>query len=662
MIRIDLKPIKIPTLEWQQIEEEIKKVFREEIYLPLLKQFHGSEGVFRNARDGLIEALQKGKITFSQGIFSGSFNASISKELRKLGAVWDRSKRVYKLPMKDLPYEIRTAIAVSESHFEAKMAAIDKKLDAIVPEALIGKIKIGKFFDKSLWKVQKSFEESVKRITVAPQLSESSAENLQKEWRDNINLSIKGIADEILPKLRKEMQENIYKGNRYGAMVDTLQKSYGLSASRAKYVARNETNLFMAKFKQERLAEVGVYKYRWQSVIGTIEHPVRPVHKDLTERSKQGEIFDFRHPPVAEASGERYNPHERNNCFPGSTLVRLDQRIFKIFRRRYAGKMTLLVAENDIIHKSTPNHPVLTNRGWIAAQDVQIGDYLFQGRFENIERTKMNIENMEARFQDVFDAIAATIKITSSPITHTDFHGDVSEKNHVDIINIDRDLIFDGIAKTYKIIEEFLFQSSNLKISVGSSLEQTLSAWRVSSESLISFMDELSFFLNRHGLESQEISLRTGTFGNIQLSQPFRKSSSRDSVFFGDREFAHPFLVILNRIMIQWTDIPSNTSSYFSDFNSTSAELLAEQIGKQSDFRGYFSQTQLSRFIKPLRIVDKSFRDFSSHVFNFETSTNWYYAKELIVSNCRCTAVPVYEKQALDSWHKDRKPFNREIA
>lgn len=312
---IELKPIKIPILEWEQMEEKIKEVFRKKIYLPLLRElYQNASALIKNASDPLVEALRSGKVTFYRGKFSGSFNASISKRLRELGATWLRSQKCYSIPLKDLPYDIRGAISSSEEIFLRKVKIIDQKIAAIVPEELASEIKMDHLFDRSLWKVQRSFEDSVKAITVPPQLSESSAENLRKLWRDNINLSIKGIAEEILPKLRKDIQDNVYRGNRYGDMVQTLQDSYGLSASRAKYVARNETNLLMAKFKQERLSEVGVYRYKWVCVKGTPDHQVRPIHRELTERSTKGEIFDFRKPPIAEASGERYNPHERNNC------------------------------------------------------------------------------------------------------------------------------------------------------------------------------------------------------------------------------------------------------------------------------------------------------------------------------------------------------------
>lgn len=311
MKSIELNPVKIPTKEWEEIEEKILRVFRDKIFNPLLKEVYQKPSVLKNSADDLLEAIQNGKITFNRGIFSGEFNSSISKDLRDLGAKWDRSKGVYKIQAKDLPYNIRGAISASYSKFEQKLKSIDEKIMAVVPDQLVKHIKIDNLFDKSLWKVNKSFQDAVKKVTIPPQLSDAAAELLRSEWRENIDKSIKGIADEVLPKLRKEIQQSVFEGNRYGYLLDTLQKNYRLSASRAKYVARNETNLMMSKFKQGRLADVGIHNYKWVCVKGTPDHQVRPIHRKLTE---DGKIHDFRNPPIAEENGQRYNPHERNNC------------------------------------------------------------------------------------------------------------------------------------------------------------------------------------------------------------------------------------------------------------------------------------------------------------------------------------------------------------
>lgn len=314
MKHIELKPIIIPTREWEEIEKRILAYLYKLIYQPLLKDLGLTSKVLKNSLEDLKSALERGVITFSQGKFKGSFNSRISKELKALGATWDRGSQSWKILQKDLPSEVRISISINEARFQEKLSALDIKIAKIVPEAK-NAISIDKFFDQSLFKVNKSFEESVKKITVAPQLSHDSVEFMRTEWRENIDKSIKVITSEVLPKLREAIQKNVYAGNRYEALIDTLQDSFKLSASRAKYIARNETNLMMSKFKETRLAEVGVYKYKWVCVKGTPDHQVRPIHRELNDRSaNKNEIFDFRTPPIAEASGERYNPHERNNC------------------------------------------------------------------------------------------------------------------------------------------------------------------------------------------------------------------------------------------------------------------------------------------------------------------------------------------------------------
>lgn len=65
-----------------------------------------------NARDPLYEALIKGDVAYSYGRFFGSFNSTLTKQLRAIGAVYDPRKKNWKMPASDLPVDVRSALAV----------------------------------------------------------------------------------------------------------------------------------------------------------------------------------------------------------------------------------------------------------------------------------------------------------------------------------------------------------------------------------------------------------------------------------------------------------------------------------------------------------------------------------------------------------------------
>lgn len=312
MKTIELKPIKESTEDFEAIEKKIKEVFRREVYLPAIRELNGPSKTLTNAREDLLEAIRTGRITFYRGTFSGRFNASISKELKSLGARWDRKTGTFKISQSLLPYEVRGNISASESRFQEKISKIDKQLAKILPEEIADKVKVEHMFDRTLWKTNKSLQESVKGITVAPDLTPEMRKRIAAEWQDNMKIWIKDFTQEEISKLRKDLQKSVFTGNRYETAAQSIKKSYGVTENKAKFLARQETALLMAKFKETRYQAAGIDQYKWQTVAGTKNHPVRPSHKIL-----EGKIFRWDDPPITTPPGEaqrRNNPGQDYNC------------------------------------------------------------------------------------------------------------------------------------------------------------------------------------------------------------------------------------------------------------------------------------------------------------------------------------------------------------
>jgi len=308
---IELAPIKETTEDYERLEKTVKELWRKELYVPLMKLL-GFPQKMLNSKNDLADALRTGRVTYYRGQFSGRFNASISKELKSLGAHWDKRTGTFRLSQSSLPSELRAIIAASDRIFRAKIADIDKKLSQFLPDEIADKLQATKIFDTSLWKVNREFSENVKGITIAPKLTDQQRQKIAAEWNDNMKLWIKDWTAEEIKKLRGEMEKTILTGNRYESAVKTIQKSYGQSQNKAKFLARQETGLLMAKFKETRYTDAGIMEYKWTTVAGSPKHPVRPWHKAL-----EGKIFRWDNPPITTKPGEparRNNPGEDYNC------------------------------------------------------------------------------------------------------------------------------------------------------------------------------------------------------------------------------------------------------------------------------------------------------------------------------------------------------------
>lgn len=305
---IFLRPIREKASDYDEIEKEIQRVFREEIYSPLMEEIDQKK-VLRNTLDDLAEAIRSGRIVFDHGRFIGSFDSVTSRELRKIGAKWDRSSRSYRISARSLPIELKPLIWASESRFEKTINRINSRLAQILPEEIAGKVKLENLFDKRIWSVDSDLKSTMKGLTVVPQLTKERAKVISEDYTNNMKLYIQEWTEKEIKELRQKMQVHSFKGLRYEGMIKEIQKSYDVSKKKAKFLARQETSLLMTGFKQQRYQEAGVRDYKWRCVVGTTRHPVRPMHKKL-----DGKMFSFDNPPVTSPNGARNNPGQDYNC------------------------------------------------------------------------------------------------------------------------------------------------------------------------------------------------------------------------------------------------------------------------------------------------------------------------------------------------------------
>lgn len=305
MNTLELQPIKESTEDYEALEREIKKHFKREIYYPLLRELHASQATIQNSKDDLLEAIRSGRITFHIKAFFGKFSSAISRELKKLGATWDRVQKAWKISTNSLPIEIKAAIASSDDKIKEIASKIDKTLAKISPEEIANKISVRHIFDRLLKKTDREFHETVRDIVVPPQLTEPARARIVSEWQNNMQLWIKDFTEKEISKLRSEFQTSAFKGNRRESMIQVLQDSYDVSTNKAKFLARQETSLLMSKFKQVRYNDAGISEYRWGCVAGSKNHPVRSWHRAL-----EGKIFRWDNPPITSKPGE---PVRRNN-------------------------------------------------------------------------------------------------------------------------------------------------------------------------------------------------------------------------------------------------------------------------------------------------------------------------------------------------------------
>lgn len=158
---------------------------------------------------------------------------------------------------------------------------------------------------------------------------------------------------------------------------------------------------------------------------------------------------------MADASPERATLIAR--CLPPDALV--DTAVVRaVTRRWYEGDMAVFVTESGREFTATPNHPMLTSRGWLTAGELHEGDHLICRVREQDSGAARNedVANPPAAIAEIFSAAAAVGVVDRSRGRQPDFHGDGSDGD-VDVARPHVELRFGRFAAIYEHLAEILF-------------------------------------------------------------------------------------------------------------------------------------------------------------------------------------------------------------
>ncbi|QZA71138.1 minor capsid protein [Pantoea phage AH01] len=319
-----------------------------------------------------------------------------------------------------------------------------------------------------------------------------------------------------------------------------------------------------------------VEKYEWVSTLDSRTSTIC--------RSRDGQKWEIGKGPL---------PPAHPNCLLGDTVVSTCSRVSNVFKRSYKGVVVYITTKSGRTLSITPNHQVMTDHGWVAAGELNLGSKLAcsDSRVVSLHHKE---DNVVAQFADVFSAANVTVDtsaVSTSPTTTEDFHGDGTD-GEVEIVFVDS-------LSWGKVKSSLEQQIVNQELPVTTSIDGSLSGFG-SAEKLgvvgLSPSDGLV------GCRGQRESLFQGSFSHAG-EHSFTSPSERNPAIQEDA--------------FDWT---ARSADDFSDFN------WANAVGVELD-----------------DVVDLVFgeADFYGHVYNLENEQNWYLANGIIAHNCRSSTAPV---------------------
>lgn len=408
--------------------------------------------------------------------------------------------------------------------------------------------------------------------------AQRAAELVGKRWVDGELLDNPrqeyAVTESTRQMLRGTVQRALEEGLSPAELRDRIESDFAFSSTRALTIARTETGTAYNR------GTIGGYRDS-----GEVDE-VDVVDGDGDEE-------------CAAANGQRWtleeaeaDPLAHPNCLPGDVLV-FAPNLEAAFARWFDGEMVVLRTAADDLLTCTPNHPILTDRGWVAAGQVEEGDHVVRCLDrEGIARLlDPNNHQMPTRIEEIARSLLESSPMASRcmPCTPEDFHGDGgSSEVYVVGTNGLRDDRCD--ATRLEHAGESIFQITSMgsgPFLAESAPRQILGGAPHSPDGVVS---------------------GGGQTGPLALTGA-----------------CHP----VGGAFTPRTEDVTAALEPTTEAGALHADAGGDLIGR------------LSGLIAPVKVVGVERRKFAGHVYNLQTAQNWYLANNILTHNCTRAFIPV---------------------
>lgn len=333
-------------------------------------------------------------------------------------------------------------------------------------------------------------------------------------------------------------------------------------------------------------------------------------------------------------------------CFPAGTMVRCSG-LKGSTQRWYQGELVEIVTASGNELAVTPNHPILTGRGWVASGEVVEGDDLFRYLSgDDFDRpVAPNGDNAPSPIEQIAVTLGTAFPVpaVSVPGAAKDFHGDGMQAD-VDVVAADcllqhaSDNPFTGDQICEVPLGSVRVRLSNLlgQGDLGSSLQRLVST----AHRRVSSSGDGTPICGGHRPHSQQVGLTSiASFYAASGQQPLDRVPGT-SVAFGDGKNAFALLENTDHGRPVRGEMNRLGGSAIPESDPAAQEPVPGRLVTDAELLSYAVNGKTG-LIEPHSVIKVSRRHFSGLVFNLETESGWYEANGLVVHNCRCSVIPV---------------------
>lgn len=337
-------------------------------------------------------------------------------------------------------------------------------------------------------------------------------------------------------------------------------------------------------------------------------------------------------------------PPIHNNCVLPDTVIAAPD-CQALTRSEYSGDVIQFFTSNGRRLSITPNHIMLTARGWVRAKNLVEGDKVIYYSdwvedFINDPANNDSVPTVEELFTTLCES-GLVIPMTM-PASAEDFKGDVIENSDVNIVFINsllRDKVDSSFLKFITDHELKTTHTSSILFTSECSLAQCLVGLGLTSDGVMSGLSVANILLSGAFTHHELVSFRLPSDYDMRLFKTvvnnastnielLRKSINADTGFVKRDNFINrqrDILRVTNRNIIP-------NKSFSNSFVGFKPEYLRDFI---HTIPGVIEFDNIVR-------IERSF--YSGYVYDSSCFSTLYLTNGFVSSNCRCTLTPIVQK------------------
>lgn len=305
-------------------------------------------------------------------------------------------------------------------------------------------------------------------------------------------------------------------------------------------------------------------------------------------------------------------------CLPGETLV--DRAVVRaVFRRWYDGPMVEVKTRHGRKFSATPNHPMLTQDGWVPAGLLKQGDKLVgDGRKQNSSLAgDPNVPGSPATLREIFDSFQAVGVFERHCTGEPDFHGD-GRNGEVDVFCPDGELRIGDFAAVGKPLAEKVFSPAGF---VGSRFCPACGCLlAVNEQACFCEVSQRDILVAKSSLDEPAVHSEAFGYGHSRFAS---KIAANDVVGVNVGSVA-----IANAAVEPGLTLPFGIGAADAFLSQDFADLLLFRSNFDCDLP--LCEPGQVEFDDVLSV---SIRPFSGHVYNLETPFGYFAIDSLYTGN-----------------------------